>query len=88
MFPLHHSVHLKSPNRSNRKKKLFPEKPWVKNEDTFIPVRKNQNASFWCTYDGTPVPQVEWLFNGYKINVCHATASNTETLMNYAFAVQ
>ncbi|CAB3399442.1 unnamed protein product [Caenorhabditis bovis] len=44
------------------------EKPWVKNENTFIPVRKNQNASFWCTYDGTPVPQVEWLFNGYKIN--------------------
>ncbi|CAI2357925.1 unnamed protein product [Caenorhabditis sp. 36 PRJEB53466] len=44
------------------------EKPWVKNEDAFIPVRKGQNASFWCTYDGTPVPQVEWLFNGYKIN--------------------
>ncbi|NP_001360746.1 Ig-like domain-containing protein [Caenorhabditis elegans] len=56
-------IHVAEPLQGERE-----EKPWVKNEDTFIPVRKNQNASFWCTYDGTPVPQVEWLFNGYKIN--------------------
>ncbi|KAF1748841.1 hypothetical protein GCK72_025308 [Caenorhabditis remanei] len=56
-------IHVAEPVQGERE-----EKPWVKNEDTFIPVRKNQNASFWCTYDGTPVPQVEWLFNGYKIN--------------------
>uniref|UniRef100_A0A8R1HTB3 Ig-like domain-containing protein n=1 Tax=Caenorhabditis japonica TaxID=281687 RepID=A0A8R1HTB3_CAEJA len=56
-------IHVEDPLNGQRE-----EKPWVKNEDTFIPVLKNQNASFWCTYDGTPVPQVEWLFNGYKIN--------------------
>lgn len=44
------------------------EAPWVKTEQTFVPVKKNADVNISCSYDGTPSPQSEWFFNGYKIN--------------------
>uniref|UniRef100_A0A0N4YNQ9 Ig-like domain-containing protein n=1 Tax=Nippostrongylus brasiliensis TaxID=27835 RepID=A0A0N4YNQ9_NIPBR len=47
---------------------LFVEAPWVRTEHTFVPVKKNADVNISCSYDGTPSPQAEWFFNGYKIN--------------------
>ncbi|ETN87303.1 immunoglobulin domain protein, partial [Necator americanus] len=44
------------------------EAPWVKTEFSFVPVKKNADVNISCSYDGTPSPQAEWFFNGYKIN--------------------
>ncbi|WKY16587.1 hypothetical protein Q1695_001326 [Nippostrongylus brasiliensis] len=44
------------------------EAPWVRTEHTFVPVKKNADVNISCSYDGTPSPQAEWFFNGYKIN--------------------
>ncbi|CAD6190516.1 unnamed protein product [Caenorhabditis auriculariae] len=53
------------------------QQPWVKNEVSFIPVRKNADVNLSCTYDGTPVPQVEWFFNGYKLNIAEERFKKT-----------
>ncbi|VDM77721.1 unnamed protein product [Strongylus vulgaris] len=48
---------------------IVSEVPWVKTEFSFVPVKKNADVNISCAYDGTPSPQAEWFFNGYKINV-------------------
>ncbi|VDK48180.1 unnamed protein product [Cylicostephanus goldi] len=58
-------------------KSLVPEAPWVKTEFPFVPVKKNTNKNISCSYDGTPSPQAEWFFNGYKINFSEERFRNT-----------
>ncbi|XGW32301.1 hypothetical protein V3C99_017107 [Haemonchus contortus] len=53
------------------------EAPWVRTEHTFVPVKKNADVNISCTYDGTPSPQAEWFFNGYKINFSEERFRNT-----------
>lgn len=45
------------------------EAPWIKTELSFVPVKKGADVNISCSYDGLPIPQAEWFFNGYKINV-------------------
>lgn len=37
--------------------------------DGFIPAKKGNDTEIVCTYNGSPDPQLEWFFNGYKLNV-------------------
>ncbi|CAJ0608796.1 unnamed protein product [Cylicocyclus nassatus] len=53
------------------------EAPWVKTEFPFVPVKKNTDKNISCSYDGTPSPQAEWFFNGYKINFSEERFRNT-----------
>ncbi|KAK5984815.1 MAM domain-containing glycosylphosphatidylinositol anchor protein 1 [Trichostrongylus colubriformis] len=53
------------------------EAPWVKTEHSFVPVKKNADVNISCAYDGTPSPQAEWFFNGYKINFSEERFRNT-----------
>ncbi|KAK6766276.1 hypothetical protein RB195_025895 [Necator americanus] len=53
------------------------EAPWVKTEFSFVPVKKNADVNISCSYDGTPSPQAEWFFNGYKINFSEERFRNT-----------
>ncbi|KJH44520.1 immunoglobulin domain protein [Dictyocaulus viviparus] len=53
------------------------EAPWVKTEYSFVPVKKNADVNISCSYDGTPSPQTEWFFNGYKINFSEERFRNT-----------
>ncbi|PAV84095.1 hypothetical protein WR25_04304 [Diploscapter pachys] len=43
--------------------------PWIKTELSFVPVKKGADVNISCSYDGLPIPQAEWFFNGYKINM-------------------
>ncbi|KIH66557.1 immunoglobulin I-set domain protein, partial [Ancylostoma duodenale] len=51
--------------------------PWVTTEFSFVPVKKNADVNISCSYDGTPSPQAEWFFNGYKINFSEERFRNT-----------
>lgn len=43
--------------------------PWVDAEYKYIPVRLDQDVNLTCKYNAEPVPQVDWFYNAFTINV-------------------
>lgn len=44
--------------------------PWVEVEREYVPVKEGQaEVNITCRYKGNPEPKVDWIRNGYRIQV-------------------